>query len=540
MSEATLQKLLGLMARDQPSDLRCAAARVVGELGPRSRAVDRALCAGLDDPDPAFRAEALAATGRLKIESALPQLITRLAAGGPEAEIAARAAARLGAKGVRALREAMARVAPGLRRRIAAALGAGQTTGADTAALEMLLDSDPGVVDAASRSLGLKIPSLSREQRRTLANGVVDTLDGGRGELTPIAEAALLRLLVALEDPRAENAFWQRLDPGLPAELRAAALQGLGSLSVPATRDHIKLLLTCAGDPDFRVAAPALIVLRDVRVDARTVRDWLPLFQAPDPAARRFALDKVGDLDTAEVARALLTQLAHPDQDLRKAALERLGRLAKGRSALAQALLSAATPDDAWTFARALAGLAAVLPSRLREPILETASRYLQTEDRRAEPLLFVLRHGGAQELRDALEQKATAWQSKKHFDKALVYLNVLVRDPGCGEATRFEAAACALKQSPRDLAAESRAADPALEQFARLLHRGEGSLSDRVFKAKWLGPEDLFYLGFHFTEGDRQGTAFGAEVLRLLAKRWPKSKHARDAKHKLRSQGLS
>jgi hypothetical protein len=62
---------------------------------------------------------------------------------------------------------------------------------------------------------------------------------------------------------------------------------------------------------------------------------------------------------------------------------------------------------------------------------------------------------------------------------------------------------------------------------------------AERLKQAKWLQPEDLFYLGFHFVEGDRSEREFGAQALRLLLKRSPRSKIAKDARSKLRSAGL-
>ena len=61
----------------------------------------------------------------------------------------------------------------------------------------------------------------------------------------------------------------------------------------------------------------------------------------------------------------------------------------------------------------------------------------------------------------------------------------------------------------------------------------------DYLKQAKWLEAEDLFYLGFHFVEGAGVDRTFGGQVLHLLLKRSPKSKLAKDAKRKLRSQGL-
>jgi hypothetical protein len=115
-----------------------------------------------------------------------------------------------------------------------------------------------------------------------------------------------------------------------------------------------------------------------------------------------------------------------------------------------------------------------------------------------------------------------------------------LTRDPACGEALRFEMAACGLKASEHDLAVESRTADPSLQQFARLVRSHDVDPADRLKQAKWLGPEDLFYVGFHFAEGDRQEREFGAQALRLAIQRSPRSKLAKDAKSKLRSTGLA
>src|SRR5581483_7158802 len=110
---------------------------------------------------------------------------------------------------------------------------------------------------------------------------------------------------------------------------------------------------------------------------------------------------------------------------------------------------------------------------------------------------------------------------------------------PACGEGLRFELAACGLKVSPRDLSAEARAADPCLHQFSRLVHSHETDPLAYLSRAAWLGPEDLFYLGFHFVEGKGPERDFGAGALRLLVKRKPASKLAKDAKRKLASAGM-
>src|SRR5207249_1787399 len=120
----------------------------------------------------------------------------RIREGGPEAEAAAQAASQLGAKATKALQDLMKEVAPGLRRRIAGALGGSHTSSATTAAVDVLLDKDPGVVDAATRSLLAEVPTLTEAQKKSLADHVLELLKPKKnGKLPPNSETALVRLL---------------------------------------------------------------------------------------------------------------------------------------------------------------------------------------------------------------------------------------------------------------------------------------------------------------------------------------------------------
>jgi hypothetical protein len=381
---------------------------------------------------------------------------------------------------------------------------------------------------------------MSAAARKALADHLLGLLEGAKKQrLAPASESAVVRLLAALGDARAESWLWDRIQPGHPVEVRAAALQGLGPSAAVPTKDRLKRLLACAADADFRVAAPALMLLRGVAVSDRQLVDWLALFDAPDVAGRRLALEKLGDRDTAVVAAALMRQLHHPDRALRDDALSRLGRLTAGRTVLAQALLEADSPDAAWALARAQERFVGDHDAVVRQRLFAHACDFLEAGDRRADPLLHLLRLADAPGLRDRLEERALALRKKKQYDQALRYLRLLTRDPACGAPIRLEAAACALKASARDLSAAARAADLVLEQVARLIDSHEAETLAFVSKAKWLEPEELYYLGFHFAEKERAEKRFGGELLRLVAQRVPRSKLAKDAKSKLRGEGL-
>lgn len=540
MADSTLKKLVELIGSADDAELRRAAVRVAGAVGSsKERGVVQALLGALDEADPGLRTAAVESLGRLGAEEALPRLVELVRHGGAELESAAQAAGRLGARGAKAVGKVMAEVSPPLRRRIVSALALGGTQSAVLATVQALTDPDPGVVDAAARSLSTEIPSLSDAHRRGLAEQLRQILSAKKAAPSPASEAAMVRILAALHDSRAEDIYWARIDPGHATPLRAAALQALGTLPPPTADAKLQKLLACAADPDFQVVAPALMILRNVPVSRKHSKHWQRLLEAPDVATRLFAVEKVKDSDSPEVARALLPQLRHPDRTLREQALAALRGAASGRAALFDALLEAATPDEAWFLARALGESAGELPAKAHDRLFAQACAYQDKDDRRADALWFLLRTADAEGTRERIHERAEALRKKRDYAKALSYLRLLTRDPATGSPLRFEEAALGLKLSEHDTSAVARQADPSLAQFTRLVQDADFDLLGAVAKAKWLDEEDLFYLGFHFAGENRQAKAFGKGVLELLIKRAPKSERARDAKRKLKSEAL-
>jgi HEAT repeat protein len=541
MADSTLRRIVQLITSDSSLERRRAAIVVAAEVGLGDAALAKALLSAVEDSDPAIRLPAIEALGKLRAEAALSRLAELVRQGGPELEAAAQAAGCLGTRGAKAIERIMHQVTPVQRRRIAAALAHGDTDSAAVVAAHALLDDDPGVVAAAARSLAAEVPTLPPSRRKALASYLVSSLKGKSARKLPAAsEAGMLRVLAALHDPKAEDILWSRLKPQCPAAVRATALQALGGLGLPKGDARTQQLLECALDPDFQVAAPAMLLLQSVPVTAKALPRWLKLLDAPDAASRKFAVEKLGSLDSAAVAKGLVAQLSHNDHQLRDAALEALRKSKHGRRALVDALLEAPTAEQAWTLARAQAPEAKELPTAFRQRLFATACSYHQEEDRRADALFFLLRECDPAWTRDRIEERGLALRKKKDYAGAVGFLRLLARDPGCSEETRFELAATGLKIANHDLAPEARHAEPSLAQFGRLLQDPSFDLTRRLTKAKFLDPDDLFYLGFHFAEQNRREKEFGGQVLEMLVKRSPNSNRAKDAKRKLKSEGLA
>jgi HEAT repeat protein len=540
MADSTLNKVIQLIAGKDNGELRLAAIQVGGAIGTaKERGLVKAILGALDDADPGLRTTAIAALGRLQVEEALPRLVELVRQGGPEADTAARAASQLGAKGARAMGKIMHDAVPALRSRIAAVLAKTGGQSALVITAHALLDEDPKVVEAATRSLAVEMPTYSQGERHLLAKFLREALQDRKAKHPPRTEAALLRVLGALHEVKAEDMFWGRILPPTHPEVRAAALHALGNLGARVNDARVQRLVMCASDSDFQIVASALMLLKQVPGSAKTAKHWLKLLNGPDVAARRFAVERLHGIESKDAAKSLVFQATHPDRALRDEALAALRSFPAGRETLLDKILTAASHDECWTLARAFAPTARQLTKAQRAKLLEHACDFHEHDDRRASPLWFLLREIDHDWTRDRLIDRAESLRQKKKYAEALGYYRLLAQDPACSEDTRFGLAATGLKLSGHDQAVEARQNDPALHQFGRLLQNPDFNLIGHVAKAKWLDPEDLFYLGFHFAEQTHHSKEFGKEVLELVVKRSPKSEIGKQAKRKLKSEAL-
>lgn len=536
--DVPVKKLARLLHADQPAEVRGAAVLVLTELGVKDAEANAELLARLDDPEPVVRVFAIKAAGRLKLSKALPTLLERIKIGGEESQLAAESAAKLGAEGVKGLQGLMSQVAPGLRRYIAAALTGAGAAGAE-AGIAVLLDKDPQVASAAAKAILDRAHDMPADQKKKLATELIELAGDKKKKLPPSAELPVVRVLASLNDPTSADVLWDRVLPPFPPEVRAVALQAVGGWLHAPTKEQWRRLFACAVEPDFRVAAPALVLLSRLPVAAKQESDWLALFQAPDIAARRLAMDKIGDRDSEEVATALMLQLGHHDRQFRDLARNKLAATDHGRAALLAALKDEERQDELWALAKLVAPHAKSFPAKARGELLTRALAYLEADDHRVDPLVFLLKESDAPALRDDLLEKAANKRKKKDYATALKYLKLLARDPSVGLPVRLELALCGLKLSAKEIALDARQNDACLRQFAHCVAADAAETQKAVEKAKWLDAEDLFYLGFHFCEQFHQEKAFGVAVLQHLVKSSPKSKVAANAKNKLKAVGV-
>jgi hypothetical protein len=232
-------------------------------------------------------------------------------------------------------------------------------------------------------------------------------------------------------------------------------------------------------------------------------------------------------------------QLDAPQPAQREHALAALQRNPAAVPLLVRRIKAEEDPDRLRTFARALEPHAADLKTAPRHALSKLLLGYLEADDRRAEPLAYLLRHVAATELDDALLRRAQRLTARARFAEANRILRVLVRGGSASADAIYQASVVALKVSTKRLDRHERHADACLDLLDRLLGDEAFGLAERLLAERALDLHDLFYVGFHFAEQLGRRREFGGALLQHVVACSPRSAVAGNARNKLRLEAF-
>jgi hypothetical protein len=222
-------------------------------------------------------------------------------------------------------------------------------------------------------------------------------------------------------------------------------------------------------------------------------------------------------------------------------ALECLKKLGKARKLLLEGFLRAKDPGTAGYFAAALEPHRDRITPDARRRIVARGWKLWMKGDPLAQPTLGLGRALDPKRFHKEALKCAQSMKRAKKYDRLAACLGMASQTDYADDNLRFELAVAKLRLSPHDTGRAARAADNALDLFTRLLEKPKFPLLTRLKKERsHLTPEDLFYLGFHFSELENGGREFGGDVLTLLIQRSARTKYGRAARNKLKLQGLA
>ncbi len=538
----TLAKICGLLSSEE-AELQCAAARVLGEIGDANAEVLKALHGALRSPNHLVAAYALDSVGRLHSTRSIPHVVPLL--NGPQklSEKATEVLVGFGQAAVPVLLQRLPRAAADERRALMRALALVGGKAATPSLIESVFDENLDVARAATSEIRAAAEKLEPNERAELAQAAVRALSDKRARKSASARASLARILGSVGGPTAERALLSLVSRKEHVETRRAALLSLEQLALQgAGHDAVaKALVPLLRESDWQnVVSHALQALQRLPIPRSFAPKLLALLASPHPPIRRFSVEKLGGIDSAPVAAALVKLLDHEDPQIRDRAAASLVQIRSSTPLLAKTLRKGADADTMWTAARVLKSQGRPLKTPLVRVLSARLADWLGKGDRRAEPLLHLMRHVDPKRLEVDLLSRARRAKSARRFGEAITYLMPLTRiEPPPTEAL-IELAVARIALSTKDLALDARRRDEGLALLERLVRLEGARLAKRLVKERALAPDGLLYVGFHFAERLLAEREFGAAVLKKVRQRYARTAAGKAARNKLALEAIS
>ncbi len=524
---------LGKLLLSDSIEKQIAAALVIGELRVKGPAVASALETTLESDVPLLQRHALVALARTGAKRALPKIFPLLLASDQDVRRAAtQAVASVGQEVVPLLRKRLITASPEEKRALDAVLAELGGKDAFSALLSNLGSRDEEAARASAVAVRQRVKDADGNEKRSYLTQVERFLSEKKKERGEGAVAAAIKILGYLEDERTVPTLLSfvknKKEPLLVRQEAMIALRfALGAKkNAPKVVDA---LLDVAGETDRGLATTALHTLGTLEVPATMMKRLENLVAHPDGGRSRFVIEHLGRQKDEGSAKLLSRVVTTADKDRSTAALQALQGNDAAVSVLARSLLDVKDIDRAWAIGNFLRPSAKKVSKAVREELLAIALGRLAKGERGWEPLLDVARGGDADRVVDALRELAKKLK-KSNPDKAETVFSILCRSDRAGGEDRYELASLLLRKSRRDTRKEIRASDESLRQLTMLARKGF-DVGSALRKDRALGLEEMFYVGFHFSE---ESIPFGRDLLEEVAKKGGRSKIGKMAKNKL------
>jgi HEAT repeat protein len=495
---------------------------VLGELG--SAAAHKALVKALKSENETLRLYAVEALGKINAKEAAPHLVPMLANERLRGRVQ-QVLLSIGDEAAPLLQKHIDKAGPELKRAIIDVLGRFRTVDLSDTMFDALLDKDPEAARIAADGLRERFANLPPAERAAAVKQVGAFL--GR-KLTPAATVNGLRLLGALRDgPKAVAPFLgAKNDPAV----RSAAIDALARMDLDDAQKYVPTLLAALDEePLVSSAVQALTKHAPGKEHADRL---VALLDSRHAAARLFAIGALGSIGGARAAEGLIAGLFNADRRISDEA----ARALQGNKAFAPALIRALEGEE--EVGRAFR-ISAVLRAHAVKSFLARMLKRHEKGEQTYKVYFEILRSVAPAPMRDAVVARGRELMKKRKFDAAERMLALLQGDDIATGPSDFALAEADLAILRKDVATARLDRSRAGSLFSKLVRRAEYPVLKELERdAAMLGSANLLYLGFVMIERMGAERDFGADVLRLVVKKFGRTKDGETAKQKLKTQG--
>jgi HEAT repeat protein len=536
--DSQLKKICGLL-KSPDHVRRCGAALVLAELAPRSAEVVKALGEALPDAGEQLTGCILEALQAIASPAAVPFVMPLLHSQDMATRMRAVAIVANGGAAVlpeikRQLKEATRQQKPVLIDLLARM----QTRETFDLLLNFLFDSDFNLVKETCDAVHRHAASATPPDRLKLHKQVLKFMNTAAVKKSERVTTSALLLLGHIGRPEAAAILLKYSTTKTPPYVRRHALIGLKGVELAGRTGAAVLhkIFPYLDEADEEIVRHTLDVLGRLPTADIDPAKGRKLLKSKHAYARAFAARMLATTDTPANNFVLIDLLTHEDTGVRDVATNALMSHPKAAPVLLSALESEKDKDAAWALARILKSHTAATDKKILKKFVGLAAKAMLAGDPVYEALLFFVRNADPKSAETILLDAGMAHKKAKRWPQAVECLRRLLHTETFNDEVSYALSLCDLKVSHKELAAQFRAEDHALRGFSALFRRNSADLLNRLKKDKTLDTADLYYVGFHFTEGNTDERTFGIEVLKHVVKTWPRSAEAKTAKERLKA----
>jgi len=538
---AIIKKITRLIDSEE-DEIKCAAIRVLGELGVKERAVLKLLGEKLSAESEAVKLAILDSFIRNPQTAVLSYLLPLLKLEGSVRRKAIHAIGAIGPKAVSILEKEFKTTTLQEKKLFIDILSTIRSKATIDFLVGSLVGGDIEILKYICFALRNQLEKMAKPEKLYLLESVNRFLALEAVKKNDEMTTSGIILLGYIAEPQAKKTLLKFFDKKRSFYIRKNALFALSRVNLTGTGhdDVAAVVFPLLDDADFpNVVRNVLNILEKIQVPKRFTAQFPKLLETTrHPAVKRFLLTRLAQAGNAQTIKLLISHLDSNDPMVRDAAAESLGKLPKAVPDLIKKIESTRESEKGEKIALVLRNHKELFKAERCRKIYLKLDRALIKQDPQVRIYALLLKQVNPDFFYLETLKRAKQLKRAKKFEAAKRYLELLATGLFYTDEVRYEMASVLLKLSGKDLNLQARNEDPALNLFSVLARINLSHLLKQVKTDRLLDCNDLYYAGFHFSERLFEQKAFGVDVLKLLIKKFPRSKVKTAAKKKLELVG--
>ncbi len=538
---STLKAVSNLL-KQRDAELQIAAIRVLGAIEAKEPGIIKMMGELLvNSGNPNVRRSVLNAFEHNPHDLALKFLLENLEKDEGTQQLTLDVIANIGSKAVPHIAQTMAKASQNVQRSLATVLPKIKTPAAHAVYIDCCFSDDPDIVRNAVHTLREEISNYNTREQGDLRDKIISALKDKRAVNNDSANSAFIISLGIIGQVQAKIKIIPFLDKKFPTQVRRHALMSLSRFEYIGTRhqDVFEAVLPILDEDKYeelvRHAVQVLSRLRPRRTDNNKIRI---LLDNKHIGVKVYAIHALSQLDSITNATSILELLHSPEVKLRESASEALRTMPSAVNVILRCIDEVTNKKEAFEMVRILENHGnRIKPDKAREMIAHMLELY-ESGDDHYQLYRMALRHLRGDVLQEELCEIATKERKNKNWDKVRDTLKLLDHTDLLTPDIRFRLATAKLKTSKKDISRSFRLSDYCLEHISIMLADDAKGFRKKLLAEKVLDPDDLYYVGYHFSEQQNAERRFGIELLTHIASKHAKTEAGKQAKKKLKVEG--